>query len=163
LYCLDFVARLPGVIGPPQRHGSAVRHGRRWSGHALAGLGLVGALVWAASGCRAAVTQPNTPKSPGDGAPLVMIDPSQDTTVDSIGTLDIVIAVHDAAYIDTVAVTFQGASQAYLPFYSGDTLFQAIIPVTLGPLKHQTFSFAVSAANILGRDTTTSTVNVRVR
>ena len=161
--CLDFVANLPRVIGPQQRQGLAVRHGRRWSGRALAGVGLLGTLVWAATGCRPATTEPNTPKGQGNGAPLVVISPAQDTTVDSTGTLPIVIAVHDAAYIDTVAVTFQGASQAYLPFYSGDTLFQAIIPVSLGPLKHQTFSYAVNASNILGRDTTTSSVNVRVR
>jgi hypothetical protein len=163
LYCLDFVAILPGVIGPRQHTALVVRHGGRWGGRALAGLGLIAALVWTAAGCREAVTQPNTTKGPGGGAPLIVVDPAQDTTVDSVGSLNIVIAVHDPAYIDSVSVVFQGAAPPYQNFYPNDTLFQAIIPVTLGPLKHTTWSFTVSAANILGLDTTTASVNVRVR
>jgi len=162
LYCLGFVAILPGVIGPRERAVLALRHGWRWPARALVGTVLLGALPWAGSGCRPAVTQPNTPQGATQGAPLVLIDPAQDTTVDSLGTLDIVISVHDPAVIDSVAVIIQGASQMYASSYPNDTLFQETIAVALGPLKHQTFSFAVNAANILGLDTTTTSVNVRV-
>lgn len=163
MYCLDFVAILPGVIGPRQHTALAVRHGGRWRGRALAGLGLLAALGWAAAGCREAVTQPNTTKGPGRGAPLITLAPAQDTTVDSIGTLGIDVRVHDQAYIDSVAIVFVGASQAYPTAFPNDTVFHVIIPVALAPLKHKTWSFSVSAANILGLDTTTSSVNVRER
>lgn len=151
------------MIGPRQRTILAVRHGGRRSGRALAGLGLLAALGGTAAGCREAVTQPNATQGPGGGAPLIVVNPAHDTTVDSVGTLNVVITVHDPAYIDSVAIIFVGASQAYPAALPADTVFATIIPVALAPLKHRTFSYSVTAANILGEDTTTSSVNVRVR
>ncbi len=130
---------------------------------ALAGPALLGVALWAAPECRPAPSEPNILRNGSAGAPVIEIDPAQDTTVDSLGTLQIDISVHDPAYIDSVAVIFQGASQAYPTSFPKDTLYRAIITVTLGPLKHTTFSFAVNASNILGKDTTTSSVNVRVQ
>ncbi len=148
--------------GPRQRLRFGFRHGWRPGGSALAGLGLLGALPWATPGCNPAPTEPNNPRGTVQGAPVIVIDPAQDTTVDSLGTLDIVVAVHDPTIIDSVAVVFQGASQAYPTQHPSDTLFQAIVAVALAPLKHKTFSFSVNASNLLGKDTTTSSVNVRV-
>jgi hypothetical protein len=163
LYFLDFVANLERVNGPRQRGLFVVRHRRRLSGLAPAGLGLVGALSWAASGCVPAATEPNNPRNSTRGAPVIVIDPAQDTTVDSLGTLEIAVAVHDPAVIDSVQVAFQGTAPQFYGFHPADTLFQAIVTVALGPLKHKTFSFSVNAANLLGKDTTTSSVNVRVQ
>ncbi len=162
MYYLDFVAILQRVIDPLPRPIFAARRRRQWG--RLGGVwgSRLGALLWAASSCRPAVTQPNTITSLVRSAPQVIVSPSQDTTVDSTGTLPIVVAVHDQALIDSVIVIFQGASQAYPASHPNDTLFQEIITVALGPLKHKTFSFWVNAANILGVDTTTSAVNVRV-
>ena len=163
MYLLDFVGIFHPVNRPLQRVPFAVRHGRFGRGHALAILGVTGALLWAGSGCIPATTEPNNPKNAPLGAPLISVDPAQDTTVDSIGTLDIVVAVHDPSIIDSVVVLFQGASQAYPAQHPSDTLFQTIVAVALAPLKHRTFSFSVNASNLLGKDTTTSSVNVRVR
>lgn len=161
--CLEFVAIFHSVIGPRECSAVAVRRGSSQSGRALADLASLGVVLWLAAGCRAAVTQPNNPQGLEPGAPQVITDPAQDTTVDSLGTLAIVITVRDPASIDSVAVILQGASQQYPTSYPNDTLYQATITVALAPLKHRTFSFAVNAANILGEDTTTSSVNVRVR
>lgn len=117
----------------------------------------------ASLGCRDAVTRPNTPVAGGDAAPQVIVHPAQDTTVDSIGTLDIDVAVHDRTVIDSVAVLLQGAPLGYSAFHPNDTTFEAVIQVPLAALHHQPFSYAVTAANILGRDTTTASINVRVR
>jgi hypothetical protein len=163
LYLLDFVAILQRVIGPRQTALFAVRHGRRRRGRAPVCLGLFGALFWAATGCIPAATEPNNPRSEPRGAPVIVIDPAQDTTVDSLGTLEIAVAVHDPAIIDSVLVVLQGTAPPYYVFHPADTLFQAIITMALGPLKHTTFSYSVSAANLLGKDTTTQSVNVRVR
>ncbi len=162
MYYLHFVAILQDVIGPLRRMRFEARCGRRWGRRAWAWGSLLGSLLLAAPGCREAATQPNTIQSLVRSAPQVVVSPAQDTTVDSLGTLAIVVAVHDQALIDSVAVLFQGASQAYHAAYPNDTVFQEVIQVALTPLKHRTFSFAVNAANILGVDTTTSAVNVRV-
>ncbi len=162
MYYLDFVAILRAVMGPLPRVSLEARGGRSWGRRAWAWGCLLGLLLWAAPGCQEAVTQPNTIQSLVRSAPQVTVSPAQDTTVDSLGTLAIVVAVHDQALIDSVAVLFQGASQAYHAAYPNDTLFQEIIQVALAPLKHRTFSFVVNAANILGVDTTTSAINVRV-
>jgi hypothetical protein len=130
---------------------------------AAAGFCLSCALGLLAVGCQEAATQPNVLRPTTPGPPQVVVSPSADTTVDSIGTLTIVVAVHDQAPIDSVAVIFQGAPLSIPTTAPHDTTFLALYPIALGPLHHQAFSFAVYAADILGYDTTTASVTVRLR
>jgi hypothetical protein len=115
------------------------------------------------AGCREAVTRPNPPPVQSEGPPSLIVHPAQDTTVDSIGSLNIEVTVHDQALIDSVEVLVQGASLAFPVNRPNDTTFHALYPVPLGPLRHQAFTFTVTAGNILGYDTTTASVTVRPR
>ena len=127
-----------------------------WLGVALGWL----VFLW---GCREAVTRPNAPPGGSEGPPTLIVHPAQDTTVDSIGTLEIDVTVSDPALIDSVAIQFQGAPLAFPPAFPNDTAYHALYPVGLGALHHQPFSFVVSAANVLGYDTATASVNVRLK
>lgn len=140
----------------------ATPEGRRRP-RAAAGLCLSCALGLLVAGCREAATQPNVLGRTTPGPPQVVVHPSADTTVDSIGTLDIVVAVHDRTPIDSVAVIFQGAPLSIPTTAPHDTTFLALYQIALGSLHHQAFSFTVYAANILGYDTTTASVTVRLR
>lgn len=115
-------------------------------------------------GCREAQT-PTGPggKGPDETPPLVTTDPGRDTTVDSVGVLNIVVSVHDRTLIDTVALEIFGAPLAFPPQVVNDTVYTAIYQVGLGALNHQPFVFRVTAGDALGHDTTTDSVHVRLR
>ena len=121
-----------------------------------------GCLLWG-SGCRDAVTRPNAPPGGLEAPPVLVVHPARDTTVDSIGTLNIDVSVSDQALISAVAISFVGAPLAFAPVTPYDTAVHVVYPVGLGALHHQPFSFVVSAANVLGYDTATASVNVRPR
>ncbi len=118
-------------------------------------------LAW---GCRAAPT-PTGPARTGPDTmpPSVVYAPAQDTLVDSIGVLNIQVAAHDQSLIDSVALLIQGAPITFATTHPEDTVFVGIYPIPLASLHHQPFSYAVAAADILGRDTTTQRVTVRLR
>jgi hypothetical protein len=89
--------------------------------------------------------------------------PSRDTLVDSVGILNLDVAAHSPTLIDSVEVLIEGAALVFPAAHPLDTVFRALYPVPLGSLGHRPFSFAVTAADILGRDTTTASVTVRLR
>ena len=98
----------------------------------------------------------------GDAAPAVVTFPGQDTTVDSVGTLAIEVVAHDQDRIATVTMEISGASIAFPSDTVDDTVFDAVYTVALGSLRHRPFGFRVEAGNILGRDTVTDSVHVRL-
>ena len=121
---------------------------------------LCGGVAW---GCREARTPTGPPAQGPIAAPSLEYVPSRDTLVDSIGILNIDVAAHSQSLIDSVAVLIAGAPLAYPAAHPMDTVFHGLFPVPLGSLRHQPFSFAVTAADILGHDTTTPSVTVRLR
>ncbi len=128
-----------------------------------AGVVLAWGCVVCGWGCREAVTRPNPLPVGTQSPPLLVVHPAQDTTVDSIGTLNIDVTVSDVVLLDSVAIVFQGAPLAFPPAFPNDTAYHALYAVPLGSLRHQPFSFVVSAANVLGLDTATASVNVRLK
>jgi hypothetical protein len=162
---LDFVAIFRGVIRP--RENAFLRassEGRRRALAALSACALMATLGWAAWGCREAPT-PTGPKpsGPSQSAPAIVTLPGRDTTVDSIGLMLIEVIVRDPVRIDTVALQISGASLAFPADTVNDTVFNATFPIALGPLRHQRFSFRVAAGDILGHDTLTDSVIVRLK
>jgi hypothetical protein len=164
LICLHFVGIFQHVIRP--RRGSAgmgvcqavcgaSRAARR--GVLVALLGAVG---W---GCREAQTPTGPP--PQGPTPAISLEyiPARDTLVDSVGILNIDVTARSQSFIDSVALVLEGAPLAIPTAYPLDTVFHALYPVPLGSLHHRPFSFAVAAADIMGHDTTTPSVTVRVR
>ncbi len=124
---------------------------------------LAGVAGWAASACEPARSVTSPAYSGADiAAPSVVVSPSQDTVVDSLGTLNIAVAAHDQSLIDSVVVLISGAPIAFPAVTVNDTVFYGSFPVPLGSLHHQPFSFSVVAADVLGHDTTTAVVHVRV-
>jgi hypothetical protein len=125
---------------------------------------LVAALGWLAWGCREAPT-PTGPKpgGPNESAPAVTTIPGRDTTVDSVGVLRIEVIAHDQARIDTVSLRISGAAIAFPPDTVNDTVFDALYTIPLGSLRHKPFSFRVAAGDVLGHDTVTDSVTVRLR
>jgi len=105
------------------------------------------------------------PPPPGssDAAPAVTTFPGRDTTVDSLGVLAIEVVAHDQDRIVTVTLEISGAPIAFPPDTVDDTVFDAVYTVALGSLHHRPFGFRVEANNILGRDTVTDSVHVRLR
>ena len=83
--------------------------------------------------------------------------------MDSIGALSIEVVAHDQDRITTVTMEISGARIAFSPDTVNDTVFDAIYTVDLGPLRHQPFGFRVEASNLLGRDTVTDSVHVRLQ
>lgn len=122
------------------------------------------ALGWVAWGCREAPTPMGPkPNGPNESPPSITTIPGRDTTVDSIGVLNIEVIAHDQARIDTVTLQISGAPVAYPPDTVNDTVFDAVFTVPLGSLRHRAFSFRVAASDVLGRDTLTDSVNVRLK
>jgi hypothetical protein len=95
--------------------------------------------------------------------PSLVFAPARDTLVDSIGILNILVSAHDQSFIDSVTILIQGAPLAFPAAHPGDTVFNGLFPVSLGPLRHRAFSFQVLAADELGHDVITQSVNVRLR
>ena len=129
----------------------------------LRGLALVAALGWGAWDCREAVTPTLPPPGVPSSAPVVATVPSRDTLVDSIGILNIEVTAHSASLIDSVALSIEGAALAFPAAHPMDTVFEGFFSIPLAGLRHQPFSFTVTAGDILGHDTTTQSVTVRLR
>jgi hypothetical protein len=121
---------------------------------------LLGCAAW---GCREARTPTGPPPEGAFSAPSLEYVPARDTLVDSVGILNIDVAAHSRSLIDSVALLIEGAPLAYPTAHPMDTVFHGLFPVPLGSLHHQPFSFTVNAADILGHDTTTPSVTVRLR
>ncbi len=121
-------------------------------------------LVAAGMGACRPAPSPTSPVHRGNdvAAPVVSVSPSRDTVVDSIGTLNIAVAAHDRSLIDSVVVVLSGAGLAFPAVHPLDTVFTGSFPVPLASLHHQPFSFSVLAGDVMGHDTTTAVVNVRV-
>jgi hypothetical protein len=92
-----------------------------------------------------------------------MTFPGRDTTVDSIGLMIIEVIARDPARIDTVTLEISGASIAFPPDVVNDTVFDAVYTVPLGTLGHRPFSFRVTAGDVLGHDTVTDSIRVRLK
>ena len=73
------------------------------------------------------------------------------------------VIARDQTRIDTVTLEISGASIAFPPAVVNDTVFDAVYTVPLGALRHTPFSFRVAASDVLGHDTLTDSVNVRLR
>lgn len=115
-------------------------------------------------GCREARTPTGpAPNGPSRSAPAITTFPGRDTTADSIGLLNIEVIARDQAVIDTIQLEFSGASIAFPPSVVNDTVFDAVYTVALGPLHHRPFSFRVAAGDVLGRDTVTDSISVRLK
>jgi hypothetical protein len=125
---------------------------------------LVAALGWLAWGCREAPT-PTGPGSrgPDQSPPAITTFPVRDTTVDSIGLLNIEVIARDPSGIDTVTLEISGASLAFPTSEVNDTVFDALYTVALGPLRHKAFSFRVAASDLLGHAAVTDSISVRPR
>ena len=122
---------------------------------------VLGCMAW---GCREAPTQLGPkPNGPSESPPSITTIPARDTTVDSIGSLQILVNVHSQNRIDTVTVLLSGVSLAYPPNVVNDTVFEAAYTVSLGALHHAPFSFRVEANDVLGHDRLTDSVNVRLK
>jgi len=121
----------------------------------------LGLVTW---GCREAAT-PTGPKSGGPdlSPPAITTFPGRDTTVDSIGLLRIEVIARDPSRVGTVTLRISGMPIAFPPVGVNDTVLDAIFTVTLGPPHHTPFSFRVEANDVLGHDTLTDSVTVRLR
>ena len=119
---------------------------------------------WLALGCREAATPtgPN-PRGPDVSPPSVVTHPGRDTTVDSIGLLNIEVIARDADRIDTVALLLSGAPIAFPAETVRDTVADVVFTIALGALHHHAFSYRVAADDVLGHDTVTDSITVRVR
>jgi len=95
--------------------------------------------------------------------PAITTFPGRDTTVDSIGLLNIEVIARDPARIDTVSLLISGAAIAFPTSPVNDTMFDAIYSVALGTLGHKPFSFRVAASDVLGHDTVTDSIRVRLK
>ncbi len=122
---------------------------------------MLGGLAW---GCRDAPT-PTGPKPNGPdlSPPAITTIPGRDTTVDSIGLLNIEVIARDQNLIDTVTLQISGAQIAFPPDTVDDTVVDAVYTVALGQLHHKPFSFRVAAGDVLGHDTVTDSITVRLK
>jgi len=104
------------------------------------------------------------PQGPDLAPPAVATFPARDTTVDSVGLLQIAVVARDPALIDSVDLLISGAPLAFPADTAvDDTVFMAVYTIALGELHHRPFSFRVYAANVIGRDTLTDSVTVRLK
>lgn len=119
---------------------------------------------WLVLGCREAVTPtgPN-PGGPDLSPPSVITRPGRDTTVDSLGLLSIEVIARDATLLDTISLLVSGASIAFPPIEVRDTVADLIYTIALGGLHHRPFSYRAAATDVLGHDTVTDSVTVRLR
>ena len=128
----------------------------RWAAAAVAGSLILG--------CREAPTPTGpTPRGPGISPPSVVTHPGRDTTVDPAGLLDIEVIARDAARIDTINLLISGASITFPATSVRDTAIDLLYRIPLAAVGHQGFSFRVAAGDVLGHDTVTDIVTVRLR
>ena len=121
----------------------------------------LGTMSW---GCREAPTVMGPPPpGPSNAPPAITTIPGRDTTVDSVGVMPIEVIVRDQHRIFTVTLELSGAAIAFPADTVNDTLFDALYPVPLAGLQHRPFSFRVAAGDVLGRDTVTDSINVRLQ
>ena len=94
--------------------------------------------------------------------PDLFVTPYADTTVDSLGTLPIVVTAWDPSAIKSLRLDLIGINAAFLPLAPYDTLFTAVFPIALGSFRRTTFKFVVRASDVLDHETVTDTVTVTV-
>lgn len=104
-----------------------------------------------------------TPPGPDRSPPAITTFPGRDTTVDSVGVFTIEVIAHDRNEIDTLALLVSGAGFAFPTDTVHDTVADVSYAISLGALRHQPFSFRVAAGDVLGHDTLTDSVNVRLK
>lgn len=161
---IGFVVIFKDVIRPPNATVAGPRRKTPGRPAAATRLAVAAAAGWLILGCREAATPTGpTPKGPDFSAPAVVTRPGQDTTVDSIGLLNIEVLAHDAALIDTVTLLISGAPFAFPASTVHDTVADLFYTVALGGLHHRSFSYRVAAGDVLGHDTVTDSVTVRLR
>jgi len=162
---LGFVPILPGVFRPQNQAARGVGcEGRGTCFFGVRWWPVVALLGSVSLGCVDAPT-PTGPAAPGTGgaAPAVTTFPDRDTTVDSIGLMPIEVIVHDQNRIFTVTLELSGVAIAFPADTVNDTAFDATYAIALGALRHRPFGFRVEAQDVLGRDTVTDSVHVRLQ
>lgn len=94
--------------------------------------------------------------------PDLFVTPGADTTVDSVGTLPIVVTAWDPSAIKSLRLDLFGINAAFLPLVPNDTLYTAVFPIALGSFRRTSFRFVVRASDVLDHETVTDTVTVTV-
>ena len=103
-----------------------------------------------------------TPLGPDVTGPELHLRPAGDTTVDSLGTLQIIVVARDRSNIKSLSLDIIGGGFAFPPLVPNDTVFGAVFPVALGRLRNTAFRFVARATDILDHETVTDTVTVTV-
>ena len=104
-----------------------------------------------------------TPQGPDVQGPDLVIRPATDTLVDSTGVLQILVISRDRSNIKTLELTIFGGGFAFPPLAPYDTVFTAVFPITLNPLKNSSFRFIARAVDVLDYETVSDTVTVTVK
>jgi hypothetical protein len=95
--------------------------------------------------------------------PAVVLSPSHDTTVDSVGILLIAVNASDQSGIKLVDFLLVPPSFGFPTQAPLDTVYASFYPVQLGNFKHSSFRFYVRSTDVLDHVTITDTVLVTVR
>lgn len=95
--------------------------------------------------------------------PLVLLVPSRDTTVDSVGVLQIRVTAVDQSRIKRIEFYLVGGLSGFPPVAGDSSVFSVSFPINLSQYKHGSFGFYVRARDILDLETVTPTVTVTVR
>ena len=129
---------------------------RRLSGPAVLALVL--------AGCKGAETSTGPGgQGPDTAGPVVLLRPSQDTTVDPAGTLNIRVIVSDRSIIKTVDLILIGGAFGFPTLSPNDTILDVFYPVPLQAYAGGGFQFYARAVDILDQGTVSDTVTVTVR
>jgi hypothetical protein len=102
------------------------------------------------------------PLGPDVTGPELVLRPGSDTTVDSLGLLQIVVTARDRSTIKSLRLDLIGINASFPPLTPNDTLYTAVFPIALGAFRRTAFRFVVRAADILDHETVTDTVTVTV-
>jgi len=124
------------------------------------GLGLGLALL---GGCRENLATAPHGVGPDVEGPFVLLRPASDTTVDSLGVLNIQVQAIDQSPIGHLDLIVVGGAFGFAPLVPNDTIVTVIYPIALGQFKHSSFQYYVVARDVLNHETATDTVTVTVR
>jgi hypothetical protein len=103
------------------------------------------------------------PQGPDREGPSLLVSPGSDTTVDSTGTLGILVEAKDRTAVGMIELVLIGTPFAFNPVATLDTSVTVIFPVPLEPMKHSTFAFFARARDVLDFETVSDSVTVTVR
>jgi len=95
--------------------------------------------------------------------PAVVLSPSHDTTVDSVGILLVAVNATDQSGIKLVDFLLVPPAFGFPTQAPLDTVYASFYPVQLGTFKHSSFRFYVRSTDVLDHVTITDTVLVTVR